>query len=332
MEAVNNESSNKLAELQTEFSTKMEQINTDSAKKLDTLKSELASKLDAINTDSATQLSALQNEWSTKLGVLKANAQTQVSQMTTNIQSTVKTMRTDTEKDFTTLANNIQRIMKKPDWASIGANIIEGMRKGIRSKAKSLANETALVARSALKAAQDALDSHSPSREFEKLGMYADLGLINGLKRFSGVVNSASSDIGNGAINSLSRTISNIGNIVDKNVDVSPTIRPVLDLSNVKVGAKELDSVLNNGLVSLEGTRSINLARETNITKVQQNDIPGMLNDLIPKMINSMEKISNSSGSITNAFNFSNLTVREQADINKIARQLYQLQLAANRG
>ena len=63
---------------------------------------------------------------------------------------------------------------------AVGNAIIDGMVRGMSNSGKVEAAARS-VALKALRAAKDALDSHSPSREFEKLGKYANEGFAKGL-------------------------------------------------------------------------------------------------------------------------------------------------------
>jgi hypothetical protein len=179
------------------------------------------------------------------------------------------------------------------------------------------------MAKQALQSAQNALDSHSPSKEFEKLGMYSDQGFANGLKKFSNVVNSASGNVGSAAVNSLRDIISNIVDFVSGSMNVNPTIRPVLDLSSIKAGSKEMSSMFNNQTMSVDG-RSSQLVGSIASIKNQQ---------VVPsKTTDTSGQQSKEVNGVRNEFNVASLVVREEADINRIARKLYQLQIARGRG
>jgi tape measure domain-containing protein len=234
-----------LEDLRAQTDAKIAELNANAATRLSELRSNFQSNLDAINADEATQLTALQTEWSQKIGALTTETKTQFDTMSTKIQGTVKELSTNTTKEFTTLAGNIQTEMKTPDWNSVGVYIVDGMTEGVRSRATALANEAAAVALAALNAAKQALGINSPSKEFAKVGRYADEGFIAGLKNFSSNVETAAANVGVTAISALRSTISKISDAIDSGMDTSPVIRPVLDLSELQNGSNTIASLLS---------------------------------------------------------------------------------------
>lgn len=71
-------------------------------------------------------------------------------------------------------------------FVQAGIDLIAGLIKGIVQKAKDLAAAAWNAAKGALNAAKSALDSHSPSREFMKLGNDSMTGLGMGITQFAG--------------------------------------------------------------------------------------------------------------------------------------------------
>lgn len=63
-----------------------------------------------------------------------------------------------------------------------GTNAAEGFQGGIADGAEAAAETAGEMAQGTIDAAMDALDEHSPSKEFEKIGGYIDEGLIAGIK------------------------------------------------------------------------------------------------------------------------------------------------------
>ena len=98
-----------------------------------------------------------------------------------------------------------------------------------------------------MKAAQEAIQSHSPSKATFKLGTYFGQGFAIGIKGYAGKVYDESYSVGEQAKAGLSRAISRVSSMIKNGIDTQPTIRPVLDLSEVESGAGYLSSLLNNG-------------------------------------------------------------------------------------
>lgn len=140
--------------------------------------------------------------------------------------------------------------MSIPSFAQVGKDIINGLISGIKEMIPDVGAWASKVATGALDAAKKALGVNSPSKEFEKIGQFADQGLINGLKNFAGKVSSSADGVGRDAISALSGAIGNVSDLVSGDMELNPTIRPVLDMAGI-----------NGSLNSAFGQqRSLNLA------------------------------------------------------------------------
>ena len=82
------------------------------------------------------------------------------------------------------------------DWASIGKNIIEGVKSGVTSAAHKIADAAKEAARKALDAAKSFLGIKSPSRVFrEQIGKNISLGLAGGISGYAAEVEDAAEDL-----------------------------------------------------------------------------------------------------------------------------------------
>ena len=78
---------------------------------------------------------------------------------------------------------------------------------------------------------------------FRELGNYTGLGFVNGLESYVDKTYDAGSNVAESAKSGLSNVIQTIADIIDGGVDWVPTIRPVLDLSNVSRSVDELNDL-----------------------------------------------------------------------------------------
>jgi len=137
---------------------------------------------------------------------------------------------------------NHSQEMADAGWDLAGA-IIDGMVNGIANGVNRVIEGAKNMANDAINAAKDLLGIHSPSRVFHALGGYTAQGFANGINGGSKLVARATENVGNEAIDTLKKTMSNLSSPM-LNADISPKIRPVLDLSAVKK-----DSRLINGMI-----------------------------------------------------------------------------------
>lgn len=132
-----------------------------------------------------------------------------------------------------------------PQFKTSGRYMMDGLATGINNNKSTAINAAATAALQALKAANDVLGIKSPSREFIKTGMYSDQGFAIGLEKYSSVIVDSSRRVGKTALDAMSESIANISKIIDTDVDFNPTIKPVMDLSDVTNGANAISSLLN---------------------------------------------------------------------------------------
>ena len=157
----------------------------------------------------------------------------------------------DTGSKITTELNNaISSAKNNADtsgFATVGRNIAEGVAAGIRDYASRVATAAAQMVRDAKTAANNEADSHSPSRVFRyQVAAYMGQGMVLGLEDYRSDVSRAGSGLGRSAIEGVSSTIAQLSNALDSDLDINPTIRPVLDLTDVRNGANSINGMLGS--------------------------------------------------------------------------------------
>lgn len=140
---------------------------------------------------------------------------------------------------------------------SAGKSLVEGFISGITSMAKSVASKAAEVVTGAINAAKNALKINSPSKVFISIGKSVDEGFIDGLNAWSNKVNNTATELTEGIIENAQKPLSNLSKIIDGDINVNPTITPVLDLSNVERNSRRLGDLLpGSGSLSLTTDRA----------------------------------------------------------------------------
>lgn len=87
--------------------------------------------------------------------------------------------------------------------------------------------------------------SKSPSKVGIKYGNYLGQGFIIGIDAYGRNAYDAGSELGASALNSLNNAITSAKDMLENNIDSQPTIRPVLDLSDIQSGAGRIGAMLN---------------------------------------------------------------------------------------
>lgn len=130
---------------------------------------------------------------------------------------------------------------------SAGSYLVDGFSSGISANTFKAKAAAIAMAEAALNAARAALREHSPSRVFYEVGDYAGQGFVNALGDYETISYNSSYDMADYARRGLSDAISKIQDVVNSDMDAQPTIRPVLDLSDVRSGAAAIGSLFSGG-------------------------------------------------------------------------------------
>lgn len=131
---------------------------------------------------------------------------------------------------------------------SSGRYLGEGLVLGINSKKTSAWQAGYNLGRAAVEGEKAGQASNSPSKLTIKAGKWLGEGLVIGIGKMSRAVNSAGFDLGNSAVGTISSSISKISDYVNSGIDAEPTIRPVMDLSDVRSGVGAIDGMLSKDL------------------------------------------------------------------------------------
>lgn len=129
---------------------------------------------------------------------------------------------------------------------SAGVNLSAGLAGGIGAGGSSAINAASNVAAQALAAAKARLGIHSPSREFYAVGDYAVQGLTNALSDGQKSARSAGSNVATASLKGLETSLAMISALMTSNLDMSPTITPVIDDSQVRMGIQRVNGMLTN--------------------------------------------------------------------------------------
>lgn len=336
IEALNNLSTDRLDAYVTLWQTKHEDARTQAIGELEGMRIETLNKITELKEQASVELKEYKDEWISQTKALTSRVSQDFANLNTNVQISTSVMRAGTEAEFTALTTNIQAIVNGVDWYSVGANIILGMTKGVKDKAVNLANEAANAAKAALKAANKALGINSPSKAFEEIGMYADEGLALGLKKFADRVVSSATNVGTTAVDSLRSTLANISDIVSGDMDLAPTIRPVLDLSGVEAGTRNLNGMFGRTGINVSGTNGKTATIATDFRPANSSTLDKVAS-LLAGMSRKEEQLEDKRPvSFEGLFKDAVFTVRNDNDIKKIAvavsKELYNQERSFSRG
>ena len=128
---------------------------------------------------------------------------------------------------------------------SAGSYLMDGLKKGINDRKWVAINAAKEVAQQITNTTMGVFAEKSPSRVFMQIGRYLDEGLSIGINNNSDAATSSAYNMANSVIENVQKAISIAGDLFSSNADVQPTIRPVVDLSNVQTGVNAINGLFN---------------------------------------------------------------------------------------
>ena len=171
-----------------------------------------------------------------------------------------------------------------------GKYAVDGFADGISANTYKARAKAKAMADAASEAAAKALDERSPSKVFYGIGDYAGVAFVNALKDHTTKAYKASFEMASKAKSGLSDAVAKISDVINSDIDAQPTIRPVLDLSDVRAGASSISGMFgaNPSIGIMSNVRAI-----TSMMNGNQN---GGNDDVISAIKDLGNKISGKTG------------------------------------
>lgn len=198
---------------------------------------------------------------------------------------------------------------------SAGRSMIEGFISGIKEKAASVARAASDVVSKAISAAKSALKINSPSKVFIQIGAWTSEGMAIGIDKNARMVENASANMADTAINGVSNAIGQIANAINADMDMQPTITPVMDLSNIQNGSRMISSMLgSNPAMGLNANLTGSLSRS--IGGIQN----GSSNDDVVSALKDLQK--SMAGNTGNTYNVNGITYDDGSNVRSAVETL----------
>lgn len=134
---------------------------------------------------------------------------------------------------------------KYTDFYNAGKYLVEGFAAGITANTYMAEERARAMARAAAAAAEAELDINSPSKVGYRIGGFFGMGFVNSLIDYADKSYDAGASVAKSAKEGLRNAVSKIGDFIENGIDSQPTIRPLLDLSDVTEGAGRLSALLS---------------------------------------------------------------------------------------
>ena len=182
----------------------------------------------------------------------------------------------------------------RSQFYSAGIYLVDGFANGIDSRTWYSTAKSKRMASLAAEAAKKELDEHSPSKRFFKIGAYGGEGFANGIDSMSKMVEASSVGMARTALDETNNVIAAIVSCISDNMDLTPTIAPVLDTSNIRDGVTSINSLLSNSAFGM----NTNIDSVRSMMSTRQNGTNRELLGAIDKLGKQMSNIQSNSYTI----------------------------------
>lgn len=194
---------------------------------------------------------------------------------------------------------------------SAGGYVGSGFASGIRGAISSAASAAAAMARAASNAAKENLKIKSPSRVFYQIGSYTGEGFVKALSDYRDKTYGAASEMADSARKGFSKAISRINDYLDGNIESQPTIRPVLDLSDVESNARSISNMLGVDPLAVSNLNAI-----STLSRRQRNDAGNN------EVVSAINKLRKDLGNVGNTYNIDGVTYDDGSNVSNAVKSL----------
>ena len=265
-----------------------------------------------LTASGVTMINGLVKGMSSRLDVVTETITKLLTAMITSISSKTPLF----QKAGNSLAGKVVDGAKtqKDAMKSAGKNLGSGLVNGIKAKWDAAYNAGYTLGQKAVQGEKDGQQSKSPSKLTTKAGKWLGEGLIIGMERMGSSVYNAGKDMGGNAVDATRSAMTTILEALNSDVDAQPTIRPVIDLTDVKTGASAISGMLSK--TQTLGVRTNLNAINTAINNKLQN---GSNDDIISAINKLGEGLDANRG---DTYNFGDITYDDGSNVSEAVQTL----------
>lgn len=223
----------------------------------------------------------------------KSDISAAASEMLTGLSTTIEGGTTTVSASMGSLASAIITSFNgyQSSWTTLGSNVSIGIANGIGRGGIYVTRAVNAVAGAAIRTFQSRFNMHSPSKLMEELSENIPIGAGRGIQNGSGY-------LADSMYIAFSPALAVLDSILNSDLDYTPTIRPVVDITDAVSGAnnmREMFSGINprsiwGGIGDFGG---INIDGAAIDYKVQNDNVIGELRNLSEQMNELGEAITN---------------------------------------
>ena len=178
---------------------------------------------------------------------------------------------------------------------STGKNLSEGLARGMRSALGQIRSAADEMERQAERAVRAKAKVSSPSKVFMQIGAFIGEGFVLGIQSYSDKVYRAGNNMAQRSVDAANDAMASL------DLFSNPTITPVIDLSEVRKGASQIDAMVTS-------QRAISVDQNVNAMQSRYST-PNIVNELLSRMNDTLTVRVDSEDGLNGANIVNNITV-----------------------
>ena len=188
-----------------------------------------------------------------------------------------------------------------------GKYLVQGFANGISANTYIASAKASAVGGAAAEAIRKRLNERSPSRVAYEIGDYFGIGFVNGISDNISRAYDTSNELADSTRSGLTNVISKIAQAIDTDIDTQPTIRPVVDLTDIRSGINQI-----GGLFDIAPSVGV-LAQANGISMSMNNRQNGSNTDVISAIKDLGRSLSSTMPG--NTYNINGITYDDGSNI-----------------
>lgn len=272
----------------------------------------MQSKLPSLKTMTNNMLMSTSQSIKSRASMFSTAGQALATKLASGFSSKKKAVTTAASSCLTSAVTTIRG--KYNSFYSAGSYLVTGFKNGISENSYKAAAKAEAMAEAAVEAARKALKINSPSKVFKAIGSGIPEGFAMGIGMLGSTVDKSVSDMASTAIDSARSTMGTILDALSSDMDAQPTIRPVVDLSEVKTGANAISGMF-------AGTQSIGV--QSNLSAINLAMNRKLQNGTNDDIISAINKLNDGlDGNRGDTYNFAGITYDNGNEISEAVQTL----------
>lgn len=166
-------------------------------------------------------------------------------------------------------------------YSNFGGYAVDGFEAGVKAKMGKLGGISKQLRSMVGDDTAKEFEEKSPSKLMFRIGAYAIQGMLNGIVSLKEKLAKASTETTREAIDPITDGFTSLQTLLDEGLDADPTIRPVLDLSEIQNGMTTIDDLF--------GTKSLGVASRIRGLRTQGDLLSDRMNSLMDRKFESLD-------------------------------------------